>query len=194
MSMFKSMFNKLKEFVPKTKSDMLRLSLSLFIVGIFFTIMDMSLTDGSTSITIISSFCMAIAIFCFPYADKNKIMDGMKSFLFYIFYTLITALLTICWLADLSNGKIKAWFSILVCILLIFFFYITFSPLFKVISMIINTIKTNATKNHNGSIITMFQCFFTGAGIVTAFLIALLTIAKTALEIYEMIQKLILKG
>ena len=185
----KKIKSKLKSYIPKNKSDMFRLSLSLFIAGMFFGIIEILTKVDSFAITIITSICMISAIFCFPYADKTKIMDGIANFLSYMGYTFITALATIYWLADLSNEEITIWLSIVTSILLVIFFYITFSPLFKVISMIVNTIKTNAAKNHNGSIITMFKCFFTGAGIVTAFLIALLTIAKTALEIFEMIPK-----
>ena len=61
--------------------------------------------------------------------------------------------------------------------------------MFRVIKRIIDKIKKYAQKNNNGNIITTLKCFFTGAGIVTGFVIAILTIVKTTLEIFEIISK-----
>ncbi len=188
-TIFTGIKNKIKSFMPNNDSDWFRLSLSLFLAGIIFVAIELIMDITVTSITAIASFCMGAALIVFPYGDKNTILEGAEHFLLYISYTIATIVAAIFWIAGLLNGNNKIWFSAIICIMIIIFLYITFLPLFKIITFIVKSIKQKANEEHNGSVITVLKCFFSGAGIVTAFLIAILTITKTTLEILKIISK-----
>ena len=136
-----------------------------------------------------------LSLITFPYIynkDGNDILTiVIIKVVAYLLYTSITAEITLLWLEliQISDETIITLYSFIVAILIFFLIEVTLRSLFRVIKKIIEKIKTYSQKNNNGNIITTLKCFFTGARIVTGFVIAILTIVKTTLEIFEIISK-----
>lgn len=191
-------FEKVKQKVPMETTDWIRISLSFFLVGIIFLIfqlIDKPNSSNFTTIKLLTSNMFILSLITFPYIynkDGNDILTiVIIKVVAYLLYTSITAEITLLWLEliQISDETIITLYSFIVAILIFFLIEVTLRSLFRVIKKIIEKIKTYSQKNNNGNIITTLKCFFTGAGIVTGFVIAILTIVKTTLEIFEIISK-----
>ena len=173
--------------IPTANSDWVRISLSLFLTGISFLIVDLIFLKetNDTKIMVISSFCMAIALYCFPYGDKDKLIISITKFTFYLIYLVITVIATIFWLSDISQNNISTLSSIIVAIMLIILINITLKPLFQAIGSVSTRIKDVAEQDRDGHVSTIFKGIFSNISIVTAFLISILTIINTLVDILK---------
>lgn len=188
---------KVKPKIPTQSIDWLRISLSFFLIGLIFLIIliiDIPNSNNYFSTELLSSINFLFSLITFPYTnidEKQAFIIVISIFLLYFIYASITAEITLLWLEliQISDEAIITLYSFIVAILIFFLIEVTLRSLFRVIKRIIDKIKKYAQKNNNGNIITTLKCFFTGAGIVTGFVIAILTIVKTTLEIFEIISK-----
>ncbi|MBQ5319291.1 MAG: hypothetical protein J6K17_09370 [Oscillospiraceae bacterium] len=180
---------KIKSFIPNSNESWLRLSISFFITGILFLLFDFIAinnisTDNQSTITLVSSIFMYAGIFCFPYINnKDKIFLAIGNFLFYLIYLIITVLAVLQWLSSASNGNVNFWLSIIVAVMLTILLNVTLKPLFFIIKTINQKICDISLKNQDGRITKGFKELFANIGIITAFIISILTIIKTIVEI-----------
>lgn len=173
---------KIKSKIPTTNKDWFRLCLSFFIVGILFFIVDTSIADSTNEIIMsISSVCMSFSLFCFPYIDKDKLSKALVKFLAYMIYLILTISTLWVWLSDISQGNVNLIFSVIVAIMVLILINKTLKPLFQIASIFHNKIH-NSQGNH---ISAMFKNIFANIGVITAFLISILTIIKTVVDILK---------
>lgn len=178
-----NIINKISSKLPNTNSDWIRVSVSLFLTGILFIIVDMVFMNSPDNNTImsISSICMSISLFCFPYINKEKLPKALIKFGAYILYLIVTISTLFVWLSNISQGNINLTLSVIVAIMVLILINITLKPLFQIISILHNKIH-NSQSDH---ISAMFKNIFANIGIVTAFLISILTIIKTVVDILK---------
>ena len=171
--------------ILKSKATWVKASISVFVTGLFFLVISIIFSNGKNDIgtTITTTILIILALFIFPYFDKNKLCIFLIILCFYLLFLLITLFVAIYWVANVINQTQSTWLSITVAIMIIVLMYWTL----HILSLATRKIKEILSKlpkaSHGSKKAKILKKTFTNIGIVTSFAIAILTIIKTLLEI-----------
>ena len=169
----------------KSKATWVKVSISFFITGLFFFVVSIVFPSNNDNMetTVISTLLMLIALFIFPYFDKDKLCAFLSIFCFYILFLFVTLFVVLYWITNIIKQTQNTWFSIAAAIMITTLIYMTL----HILSLAVRKIKEMLSKLPKASRGTKkaqtFKKTFTNIGVITSFIIALLTIIKTLSEI-----------
>lgn len=177
-----------KRFLKITEKDLLRFSISFFITGSVFLIIKICFlpNNESTFFEIVTAFFMGLALFCFPYIskqNKNKLVDSLPKFCGYMILIVFTAFFLFSFIINSMQGKVDVLVGVISAILLFFSLNFTIKPIIAIVSFVSTKIKQSSAEKGESKIQTAFKNTFANIAIVTSFIISMLTIIVSTIEI-----------
>lgn len=177
-----------RKFSELSTSDFLRLSISFFLTGILFVFFEIyfSIPDETHFFEAISGVFMAFAIVTFPFINReqiNKLGTYLLKFCVYVILLLFTIGIVTNFISLSQKGVVVPLLGVVSAILLFLTLNFTIKPLITIVFFVSKKIKQVSKDKGDSKIETIFKNTFANIAIITSFIISMLTIIKSVIEI-----------